>query len=160
MDKIEQLTNFDIEQLCQKLNLPLLQICSKDNIIVKPNSKKSCYVINLDKYSGGGTHWVALYISNKNGYYFDSFGEICPKNVINFLKRYKISWDYNKQQIQDLDSTACGYYCIYFLYFMNKNDVGRKNLNNLCFKMLEAYNSDDQSSNDGILQKHIIDIFK
>ena len=32
------------------------------------------YVINLDKYSDIGTHWIALYVNKKTVTYFDSFG--------------------------------------------------------------------------------------
>lgn len=160
MNRIEELTNFDIEELCQNLKIPLLQVCSKDKLIVKPNERKSCYVINMDNADGGGTHWIAIYISGLNGFYFDSFAAMPPKNIINFFKRYKIRWDYNKQQIQDLDSSACGYFCVYFLYFMFKHDDKRKDLKFICFKMIEPFNSDDQTNNDKVLQKYITHIFK
>ncbi len=160
MNKIEELTNFDIEQLCQKLKLPLVQCCSKDKLIEKPYAKKSCYIVNMDNANGGGTHWISIYISGLNGFYFDSFSAMPPKNIINFFKRYKIRWNYNKQQIQDLDSSSCGYFCVYFLYFMNKNDNNKKDLKFICFKMIEHFDTDDQSNNDKILQKHITHIFK
>ena len=32
------------------------------------------YLINLDKYFGIGTHWIALYVLNNNYAYFDSLG--------------------------------------------------------------------------------------
>jgi hypothetical protein len=160
MSKIELLSNLDIEELCHKLKLPLVQCCSKDKLNIKPLDKKSCYVINLDDFTGSGTHWVAIYVSGKNGFYFDSFSITPPRNVINFFKRYKIKWDYNKQQIQDLPSTACGYYCLYFLYYMHKNDNKQKELKFICFKMIEPFDTDDQTKNDKILQKYITHIFK
>jgi hypothetical protein len=160
MSEIEELTNFDIEELCQKLKLPLLQVCSKNKLIVRPYRRKSCYVINMDDENGGGTHWVAIYSSHSNGFYFDSFATMPPKNIINFFKRYKIKWNYNRQQIQDLSSSACGYFCVYFLYFMYKNDNQKKDLKYICFKMIEPFNTDDQTNNDKVLQKHITHIFK
>ena len=30
--------------------------------------------INLDEYADVGTHWIVLFILNKNAIYFDSFG--------------------------------------------------------------------------------------
>ena len=33
--------------------------------------KKGAYVINLDEYENIGTHWIALYVTNKV-IYFDS----------------------------------------------------------------------------------------
>ena len=54
-------------------------VYSRDNL---PKTKDGAYVINLDKYSDIGTHWVALYVQNINGTYFDSFGvEYIPKEI-------------------------------------------------------------------------------
>ena len=36
--------------------------------------KHEAYVVNLDDYSDIGTHRIALYESNNNNTYFDSFG--------------------------------------------------------------------------------------
>ena len=46
------------------------------------NVKGGAYVINLDEYADGGTHWIALYALNNDITYFDSFGaEHVPKVV-------------------------------------------------------------------------------
>ena len=40
------------------------------------------YIINLDEYSGIGTHRVALWVNSNNVTYFDSFGvEHIPKEI-------------------------------------------------------------------------------
>ena len=54
-------------------------VYSRDNL---PNKiKDGAYVINLDKFSDIGTHWVALWV-NINVTYFDSFGvERIPKEI-------------------------------------------------------------------------------
>ena len=46
------------------------------------------HVINLDEYSNIGTRWIALYASNKNVTYFDSFavGHI-PKEIKTFINK-------------------------------------------------------------------------
>ena len=36
--------------------------------------KDGAYVINLNEYTDAGTHWIALYVSNNEITYFDSFG--------------------------------------------------------------------------------------
>ena len=43
----------------------------RDNLSNK--IKTGAYVINLDEYHDIGTHWVALYVNNKNVKFFDSF---------------------------------------------------------------------------------------
>ena len=47
-------------------------VYSRDNLPDK--IKDGAYVINLDKYSDIGTHWIALYVNNNPVTYFDSFG--------------------------------------------------------------------------------------
>ena len=69
------LTNFEIQKYEPKFN----GVYSRDNL---PKIKDGTYVINLDEYSDIETHWIALYASNNNITYFDSFGiEHIPKEV-------------------------------------------------------------------------------
>lgn len=77
------------------------------------------YVYNLNNSKQNGSHWVALY-KNKFGksYYFDSYGFIADKEIEPYIKPYI----YNKKQIQDINSTSCGYYCIAFIVFMYFSD--------------------------------------
>ena len=50
------LTNFEIPKHYQ--NQPRFNgVCSRDNL---PKIKDGTYVIDLDEYSGIGTHWIAL----------------------------------------------------------------------------------------------------
>ena len=77
------------------------------------------YVINLDEYSGIGTHWVALYVYNDDVTYFDSFGvEHIPKEIIKFIGNKSIKT--NIFRIQAYDSIMCGYFCTGFINFMFK----------------------------------------
>ncbi len=69
------------------------------------------YIINLN----GQSHWCAMIISPNGNFYYDSYGFIAPENLHNLMGKY--IW--NDTQIQDINSTACGYYCIAFLKFMN-----------------------------------------
>ena len=73
------LTNFKIQKYYQ--NEPRFNgVYSRDNLPDK--IKDGAYVINLDKYSDIGTHWIALYALNNNATYFESFGvEHIPKLI-------------------------------------------------------------------------------
>ena len=45
-------------------------------------------MINLDEHYDTGTHWIALWLTNNNATYFDSFGvEHLPKKVKEFINR-------------------------------------------------------------------------
>ena len=64
------LTNFEIQKYYQNESR-FNGVYSRDNL---PKIKDGAYVINLDEYSDIGTHWVALYVTNNDVTYFDSFG--------------------------------------------------------------------------------------
>jgi hypothetical protein len=65
-----------------------------------------------------GSHWVCVYVENGKGEYFDSYG-MSPHIVepfISFLDRNcRSNWSYNRHELQSIDSTVCGHYCIWFL---------------------------------------------
>ena len=68
------------------------------------------YVINLDEYSGIGTHWIVLYVQNNDVTYFDSFGvEHIPKEIKTFISNKRTKT--NIFRIQAYDS-------IIFLYWI------------------------------------------
>ena len=86
-------------------------VYSRDNV------PDGAYVINLDEYSDIGTHWIALYVTNKTVTYFDSFGiEHISKEVKKFVNNKKIIA--NIFRIQAYDSVMCGYFCIGFIDYM------------------------------------------
>lgn len=106
-------------------NIELLNILQKENIIIngiyaknqltKP-LKDGFYIINLNNSNQDGSHWTVLYkINDSYSLYFDAFGFKAPEIVENLLL-YK--YDYNKIQIQDINSTSCGFYCIAFIKFL------------------------------------------
>ena len=112
------LSNFEIQAYYQ--NEPRFNVFfSRDNL---PNKIKNCaYVINLDEYHDIGTHWLTLYVNNKNVTYFDSFGlEHIPKEIMKFIGTKNIIT--NIFRIQAYDSIMCGYFCIGFINFMFKGN--------------------------------------
>ena len=79
--------------------------------------KDGTYVINLDEYSGSGTHWIVLYVLNNDVTYFDDFGvEHIPKEIKAFIDNNNIRT--NIFRLQACDSIMCGYFCIGFIDFM------------------------------------------
>ncbi len=108
------LSNYDIDEIIANYKIPFNGIYSKDSL---PNKlMNGFYIINLqDSDDGNGTHWTTLNKIN-DGYsiYYDSFGFVPPKDVEDKLHKY----DYNDKQIQNINSTSCGFYCIAFIKFM------------------------------------------
>ncbi len=108
------LSNTDIIHILKSQKVKLNGVFMKDELPSK--LKSGFYVVNLQSSQvGNGTHWTAFYYNSKNSYYFDAFGFPAPVEIEQKLKKYR----YNKQQIQNLKSTACGYYCIAFILFLN-----------------------------------------
>ena len=101
------LTNIQINNLLS--HIPNYRGCySKDQIPSK--LERNCwYVLNMqNSKDGDGTHWVCF----KYGYpvtYYDPFGAPPPIEVMKIVKRQMI---WNSKQIQDINSTACGWFCI------------------------------------------------
>ena len=69
------------------------------------------YVINLN----GHSHWTVLYKDNDDIFYYDSFGFEAPEEIETKLGNYY----WNDTDIQDIDTSSCGYYVIAFIKFMN-----------------------------------------
>lgn len=75
-------------------------------------------VINLDNYSGPGTHWTAYRKKGLNIHYFDSFGNLSPPfEVQNYFESSgTCNVFYNYTRYQSYNSVNCGHLCIQFLY--------------------------------------------
>ena len=83
-----------------------------DQFLVKNNK---FYIINTDTKSGPGEHWVAVYLTAKNLYFYDSFSrsakKITPLLVKRFQHRHIISSDQKDQEQRGL-SEVCGVLCL------------------------------------------------
>lgn len=155
---MELLTNFDLENLCKRYKLNLIQCDSKNKINKKPDRNKvCCYIINLDNEDG--THWTCMICYYNECYYFDSYGIIMPHEIIKFCKKNKLKLTYNQTQIQSFESVLCGYFCFYFLYYMTKH-AKRDNMRKLLNLFIEPFDSINQEKNDSKIQYFIKQIFK
>ena len=80
----------------QDLMVLILEILSakirlREKIDLSAKIKDWAYIINFDEPSNIGTHWVALYASNNDVMYFDSFEvEHIPKKLKNFISNKSI----------------------------------------------------------------------
>ena len=146
------LSNFELEDMCSELRIPLIRVCMKDEL---PNSvQNGGYIINLDSSThSDGTHWTAMVVKDNEAQFFDPFGVIPSVEIIKFVKkRPKCRLAYVSKQIQDLKSHRCGYFCVAFLYYTFKMcrgsifDAGNE------FPKLFSSNT---KSNDHILMKFL-----
>ena len=121
------LTNVQIEELCEKMDIPLEACVFKSNLKELKLKYNRSYIINLenelaeDGERNDGSHWCALQVDKyKNGkvqgIWFDAYGVSPPKEVVDFVGG---ELPYNKKDIQSLMNNACGWYCCAFLHFIN-----------------------------------------
>jgi len=85
-------------------------------------------IFNLDKHTQSGSHWVAVYLDlvKHKIYYFDSYGDDIPDNILkfcetvviqgsNFREKYEILVSRKRHQYSN---SECGMYCLYFIIQM------------------------------------------
>ena len=109
--------------------------------------KPAYFIVNTDPVSKPGKHWIAITIDcHGHGEYFDSYG--LPPYINNhqkFLNRHCKTWKFNNTDLQALDSTVCGQYCV--MYLLHKSHG--YSLND--FKTM--YFSENCNKNDEIVDK-------
>lgn len=123
---VKILSDKHIRFICKNLQLKILVI-AKDELYTTKFIRNGLYILNLaDRHSiTNGTHWTTLIIRGNDAIYFDSMGEVYPIDVCDFCNKHKLNLIRTHLQIQTLDTVSCGWYCIFFLYYMlhNKNNV-------------------------------------
>jgi hypothetical protein len=153
-DKDFSISNIELINLFKKYKMPLTQICSKDKLQGLP--KPGNYIINLADERENGTHWVCFIIRNNQCMYYDSFGITYPNDVKKFIKQNpNIQLYYNTDQVQHLDSSTCGFYCLAFINYCHNHP--KQDL----YYLLNIFNhqfSEDTEYNDKLLQKIIINM--
>lgn len=71
-------------------------------------------VVNLDKTTGPGTHWVAYRKIGNIVEYFDSFGVEPPSELLTYFGEKSVVY-YSCIQEQRIDQINCGHRCLIWL---------------------------------------------
>ena len=83
-------------------------VYSKDDI-PKDLIKNKWYVVNMQSSDdGNGSHWITFY-SGSPGIYFDSFGVLPPMEILEVINK---PYCYNHREIQNINTSSCGWFCI------------------------------------------------
>ena len=81
-----------------------------------PKEFPKTMIINTDKKSGRGIHWLGLVLTKKRSYYFDSFGlPVLNRPILKYLRNYYKQVTYSDMCIQHVLSKKCGEFCIAFV---------------------------------------------
>jgi len=156
----DALTDNDLYQLVDVLDLEkhFVDIPYKDRLPrTKVNGK---YIINLqDKYNSAGyrnlgSHWIAMIVHCDIGFYFDSFGLHPPNSIQSYLNKHTRIWYWSKRQIQDIQATTCGYYCLAFLRYMDEAHQKGTSMKQSFQEFVNMFD-DDTMRNNSILLKYL-----
>ena len=111
------LSSLDLNDWVKELGIKKFRgVFSRDNLS-KNIRKEECGIINLDDFSGPGTHWVCWRNMDENVCeYFDSFGLSMPAEVEEYLIKSGKTLFYSPDEIQKRLSVLCGYWCLYYLF--------------------------------------------
>lgn len=161
------LTNYDLIDAGAKYDIPIVGVYSKNKLPPYTDIHEGGYIINLqddaDEYGNplDGSHWTGFYVEkNKKGksdvVYFDSFGGGPSISVQNFLRPLS-PYAYNKDVIQNINSTVCGYYVLYFIWFMSRHRKAEPNLDKR-FKLFLKRFKENPEKNLMFLTKYLKDI--
>ena len=149
-EKLGITSNIFLEEEGKRLKLPL-KVVSKDELTrMKPLN--GGYIINLEDSNKKGSHWTALYIYNKYAIYQDSFGSLPPVEIIRFVRKRNIKIAYNIDVIQHLESNACGYFALLFLYYMHNHR--KRDLRKVLIKFTNLFSKKDTQYNDELLKRY------
>ena len=113
------MSNFDLLEWCQYLQIPIKNVLSRDQT-VPHDHKLAIFIYNLEPSYMGGSHWISTYAKVNVINYFDSFGLPPFQEMVNHATKKNLTLLHQNQQIQNLYSNTCGYFCLYFLNEMNK----------------------------------------
>ena len=113
------MSNYDLLKWCKYLNIPIKDVLSRDET-VPHNHMQALFIYNLEPSYMGGSHWVATYVKNGTINYFDSFGMPPFQEIVDHARKKKLILLHQNNQIQNLLTTTCGYFCLYFLNEMSK----------------------------------------
>ena len=139
------MSNFDLLDWCKYLKIPIKNVLSRDQTVPHQH-KLALFIYNLEPHYMSGSHWVTTYVRDGTINYFDSFGMPPFQELVNHAKEKNLNLLHQNQQIQNLYTTTCGYFCLYFLNEMHKGvDY---------FDLLQVF-SFDTEENEKFIEKYI-----
>lgn len=151
-NKMAGLTNGYLEKLCRKLIQNFIGVFPCDIQPEISNVKCFSVIFNESKHDEDGTHFVAIHADSSNVYYFDSLGLKLENNFIKmFLYSCNRKVSYMNTQIQSFDSSFCGYFCLFFLMYMEQNS--------LPFKKFYTYFEKDNLTANNLVATELITMF-
>ena len=107
-----------------------------DELVDKPFTQE-CGIVNLNKHTQLGSHWTCYLKDGDRRYYFDSYGQAPPEELLTYLKTpLEMKWDAavihrSAVMVQHIDTDECGSLCLYMLKQLSNGEPFSKILSSL-----------------------------
>jgi hypothetical protein len=168
------LSGTDLVKISNKLRIQLAPILFKSQLRLLTPKTNLGYIINMDNEydidgnENQGTHYVSLFVSSNNGVdkimFFDPYGLPPPSDIILFANKFKKNNTTNKEipfidiKIQHNKSDYCGWWCIYFIWFVihNKSNYFYKDCDRFIQMFIDLNHSNNYQHNRTNLEKWVI----
>ena len=120
------LSNFDIIKLSRHLNIPHFKGPFMRDELPNTPENQECGIVNFNKSTEPGSHWVGFFKDGDKRIYFDSFGQVIPTEIQKYLKTKE---EYqndapviqrNTDIVQEPNTEICGHLCLYVLDKLSK----------------------------------------
>ena len=115
------LSTADILKLKDVLRNPHFKgVMMRDELHSRPK-RIECRIVNLNTCWESGSHWICYYKMGHKRFYFDSFAEPPPAELVKYLKtRHELHNDLpcimrNSHTVQHDNAVECGGLCLYVL---------------------------------------------
>ena len=139
--------NSDLMHLANTLKIPSFRhVKMRDEIYGKPHNRE-CGIINLERHTQQGSHWTCYFKDGNRRYYFDSYGQAPPTEILTYLKTPReLKQDAPVIQrsavmVQHIDTDECGSLCLYVLKKLSIGEPFSKILATLQHRFYESPNA-------------------
>lgn len=129
------LTNFDIIRYAADLKIPYFRGVFMRDTLPKKARKVECGIVNLNTSDQKGSHWVCYYKNDLQRIYFDSYGQITPTEIQNYLKKNNENGiaviQRNTDIVQHFNTHVCGHLCLFVLTALTREHLSFQTVLNI-----------------------------
>lgn len=112
----------EVNEIAKAIDIPGYLGCFGDNDFPDLMNKECC-IVNYESNYQTGSHYTAIYRSDRNLYHFDSLGFLVDEPIVDYAKRNNLTIIATDQRLQQDESFWCGHYCLLFLKYATQNTI-------------------------------------
>ena len=130
------LTNIELSTYAQNKRFHTLGVFLRVTLPQYPFNIE-CGIVNLNISDQSGNHWVCYYLNGSDRFYFDSFGQITPVEIQQYLKtgiELKHGSEViqrNTDIVQAATTSVCGHLCLFVLKSLTNGENFQSILNHM-----------------------------